>query len=87
MDEEDLTLPEEEIQTDSKALIEEKKELTPEQKKRLETQSKFEYREIEGKEIRKEEEEKEEKKEILFKWIIGAGAVLFLIGLYFWLIY
>jgi len=87
MDEEDLTLPEEEIQTDSKALIEEKKEITPEQKKRLETQSKFEYREIEGKEIRKEEEEKDEKKDILFKWIIGTGAVLFLIGLYFWLIY
>jgi len=87
MDEEDLTLPEDKNQTDSKALLEEKRELTPEQKKKLEAQKKFEYQEIEGKKIRKEEEEKEKKKEILFKWVVGIGAALFLVGLYFWLIY
>lgn len=86
MDEEDLTLPEDDSETDSKSAIEEKRELSPEQKRRLEEQKKFEFQEVEGEELRKKEEQAERKKDLLYKWVIGIAAVLFLIGLYFWLL-
>lgn len=86
MDKEDLTLPEDDSETDSKSTIEEKRELSPEQKKILEEQKKFEFQEVEGKELREKNEEMERKKDFLYKWVIGVAAVLFLIGLYFWLL-
>jgi hypothetical protein len=86
MDLGDLTLPEDNTKADSKSAFDEKREMSEYEKKNLEKQKQFEYEEVEGRELRKEEEKKESKMEILLKFIVGAAVFLLLLGLYFWLI-
>ncbi len=84
---EDLTLPEDNAKADSKSAFDEKREMSDFEKKNLERQKAFEYQEVEGREIRKEEEKKESKKDLIFKFIVGGAVLFLLIALYIWLIY
>ncbi len=86
-EEEDLTLPEDDTEADSKTSFGEQREPSEKQKKILKKQKEFELGVIEGGKKRKEEELKEKKKEDFFKWVVVGGALLLLIGLYFWLVY
>ena len=86
MDEEDLTLPEQENETDSKNVFGEKREMSDETKKNLEEEKKFEFNEIEGREAAKEEEEKEKIGQKVIKIVVGIVVVGLLVGLYFWLL-
>ncbi|NCN51746.1 hypothetical protein GW931_01925 [archaeon] len=86
-DEEELTLPEEEGETDSKTSLGEERELSKKQKKLLRNQKKFEFNEVEGVKVRKDEEIKEKKKDFLSRWVVGIASLLLLLALYFWLVY
>ena len=84
---EDLKLPEQTLEEDSKISVGEERVMGKQKKKLLAKQKKFEYHEIEGKEIRKKEEVKVKKKDKWIQWIIIFCAALFLVLLYFWLLY
>ncbi len=85
-DYEDLTLPDEKSETDSKSIFEEDRSMTEFEKRNLERQKQFEFREVEGAPERKKEEERLQKKGNLLSWVFGILTFLFLIGLYFFLI-
>ena len=84
--EESLNLPAKQ-EGESTIFVEENREMDNRKKKRLKKQSEFEFREVEGREVAKVEEEKEQKKDLLFRWVVGAISFLFLVGLYFLLLY
>ena len=84
---EDLKLPEQNLEDDSKISLGEERVMDKKKKKLLAKQKKFEYHEIEGKEIRQKEEIKDKKKDKIIQWIIIGCAAIFLVLLYFWLLY
>jgi len=87
MDEnEDLTLPEDDSEADSKISFGEEREQSEKQKKILRKQKRFEFDDFEGKKLREEEDLEERKKDQTWKWIVGSAALLLLILLYFWLV-
>ncbi|PJE81398.1 hypothetical protein COU58_02865 [Candidatus Pacearchaeota archaeon CG10_big_fil_rev_8_21_14_0_10_32_42] len=84
--EEDLTLPEEKFEKDSKVIIEEGRIKSKKEEKILRKQKEFEYRQVEEKGSREQEYKKESLKAIIFKFVVGGLAIVFLIFLYFWLL-
>jgi hypothetical protein len=76
----------EDSEQDVKSVFEEKREMTEDKKNLLRKQQEFEYGEVQGAEIRKEEERKDLRKEWLIKIIVGASIIILLGLLYFWLL-
>ncbi|MBU2612156.1 MAG: hypothetical protein KKB62_00355 [Nanoarchaeota archaeon] len=76
----------EDSEQDVKSVFEEKRELNEDKKNLLRKQQEFEYGEVQGAEIRKEEERKDLRKEWLIKIIVGASIIILLGLLYFWLL-
>ncbi|MCR4327335.1 MAG: hypothetical protein NUV46_02020 [Nanoarchaeota archaeon] len=86
MEEEDLTLPEDEFEKDSKSIFGEERKRSKKEENILKKQKEFEYEEIGKRKIREINEKREKSKERNFRIFIGALAILFLIFLYFWLL-
>jgi len=76
----------EDSEQDVKSVFEEKREMNEDKKNLLRKQQEFEYGEVQGAEIRKEEERKDLRKEWLIKIIVGASIIILLGLLYFWLL-
>ncbi|MBS3084807.1 hypothetical protein J4411_02740 [Candidatus Pacearchaeota archaeon] len=86
-EEDDLKLPEEKnAEVDSKNLFEEQREMSESEKEKFEKQKRFEYKSVEGEELRKGEEKKETLRQRIFKFIVGGVIFILLIALYFWLL-
>lgn len=71
---------------DVKSIFEEKREMGEEKKKILKKQQEFEYGEVEGAKVRKEEEIKELRKDWWIKILVGASTIILLGLLYFLLL-
>lgn len=83
---EDLTLPEDHSEKDSKSIFEEDHPKTKREEFILKKQKEFEFKEVEGREIREKEKQKEARREKIWKFLVLGLSIAFLIVLYLWLL-